>query len=525
MPAVLRIIEGPQSGASREVRQGQRVVLGRGERTDFHVLDSWASREHCSVTYQPDGIILEDLRSKNGTYVSGHRVERTRIPDGSLIQIGTTTIQVLMRPTEGALAAVPAGAPRRGLRKFLYAGVALLLLAGLAFGGLAILGGGPRDPRASGGGLAGVTRWLAANVSALLRRGPARVAIAITSEPSEATVYIDDEPQGVTPLDSVAIAPGEHALRVQKVGYEVHRGVLAVAGRKADPLHVVLTLSARGALAINSKPDGASVYLDGEYRGKTPLRLDDLDPHAYGLRLELRNFADWHQQVTVKPTDTVTVDAALGHREISYYLNELKTDPNNVSYHTEVAHLYLLEQKVDSCIEHLTRAFEITIAGQDTTRPEPYTARLVWLMSKIYVNDYFRYGDERFVQGVRERIEAMLIDLAAKHPGNSLIQETAQRLSKQAGMRDILNAVRMREAEAKGGDQDALLRNLEAAIKAAPDDYRTYLRLGRIYLLKKQQGVAGAREKAIEALNAALQRCPNEAAKEEVRRLLGLATR
>jgi len=68
---------------------------------------------------------------------------------------------------------------------------------------------------------------------------------------------------------------------------------------------------------------------------------------------------------------------------------------------------------------------------------------------------------------------------------------------------------------------EALLR---AACAALPDDCRPLVALGRFHLGGKRRGVTGAREKAIEALNAALQRCKTDDEKAEVRRLLGEAT-
>ena len=325
MPAVLRIIEGPQTGATCELRQGQRAILGRGERADLPILDSWASRSHCSVTYQPDGLVLEDLRSKNGTYLSGQRVERVRLADGSLIQIGTTTIQIVMRPAERQVAVPPLPGERSRLRTALVSVLALLLLVGLAYGGLVVFSGGRADLGLRRGGLAGLGRRLSAGLAGLFHRGPARTALAITSEPSGASVFIDDEFQGTTPIEKAQVALGEHPIRVQKSGYEVVRAVLEVDGATSSPVHYVLQVSGRGTLAISSRPDGASVYLDGDYRGKTPVRLENLEPRAYSVRIEMPNFADWTQQATVKAAESVPIDATLGHREIGFYLAQLRT--------------------------------------------------------------------------------------------------------------------------------------------------------------------------------------------------------
>ncbi len=544
MPVVLRIIDGPQAGASFELREGQRALLGRGDRSDFRILDSWASRVHCAITCRPDGVLVEDLNTKNGTYVNGKQVDRARLTDGSLVQIGTTTVQVLVQGTgRTVVAAVALPLRSRAGRIALGVGAAVLLLSGIGFGALLVFGPG----RGGGGGREqgkGVT-WESRSEGGRFRLFgllPGRASLEITSEPSGALVFIDDEGRGTTPLQNLGVAPGEHTLRIQKAGYEVYRASLSIGSRAPEPIHVVLKVAERGTLVVTSKPDGASVHLDGDYRGNTPLRIEDLEPRAYSLRVSKANFADWSQEVTVKPRETVSVEANLGYREVAYYEAELKKDPNNVSYHTEVAHLYLLERKVDQCMAHLAAAIEVTIAGRDTTRAGPYTNRLVWLINKIYLNDYLiNYGDAAFVRAVQERVDAMLAELAAKHPDSSFMISTATAVCKRAGS-SLLEKAAAYEAKAKAqpGELSHYLSAvgflllaqqyaraeavMQSAIKANPNEPRAYLALGRFHIGAKRRGVAGAREKAIEALNAALQRCKDEDLKSQVRRLLGEAT-
>ena len=523
MAAILKVIEGPQVGAVCRLREGQRVVLGRGYGSDFQILDPWASRLHCAITYQPDGIIIEDLNTKNGTYVAGKRVHRARLPDGSLIQLGTTTVQLLVEPTHSTVA-VGAVVRRRRL-------VAAVALAALAACGLA------------GGGLLVASRMKSQPLASLpLLGGPTVFRIDIVSEPPGATVFIDEEFRGATPLKGLEVAKGKHLLRIQKAGYQVHRAPLELADQPAGPIRVVLRLAQRGSLVVNSRPEGAAVYLDGEYRGNTPLRLEDLEPNTYDLRLTKTNFADWQREVKVEPNKTVTIEATLGHREIAYYEAELKKDPNNVSYHTEVAHLYLLEQKVDPCIRHLTQALEITIADRDTSRPEPYARRLVWLLQKIYYNNYFNYGDTAFVRSVQRRIDTMMADLLTRHLDNSFIVYAARKLYKGLGSNALAEkaAAYLALAAKEPKNLDHHIRAaaflllskkyqeaedvLQRAVAANPGDYRPHLALGRLYLGMRHRGVASARQKAIQALNAALARCDDEQTKALIRKLLGKAS-
>ena len=50
------------------------IVIGRGIDCDLVIRDAKASRRHCQLTRTEDGFRLEDLGSRNGTYVNGERI-------------------------------------------------------------------------------------------------------------------------------------------------------------------------------------------------------------------------------------------------------------------------------------------------------------------------------------------------------------------------------------------------------------------------------------------------------------------
>jgi pSer/pThr/pTyr-binding forkhead associated (FHA) protein len=55
--------------------------------------DDNASRQHCQVRKWAGKYLVEDLKSKNGTFVNGARVEKEQaLNDGDLIAVGDTTI-------------------------------------------------------------------------------------------------------------------------------------------------------------------------------------------------------------------------------------------------------------------------------------------------------------------------------------------------------------------------------------------------------------------------------------------------
>jgi tRNA A-37 threonylcarbamoyl transferase component Bud32 len=107
-----------------------------------------------------------------------------------------------------------------------------------------------------------------------------RVArLTVTTVPEGAQVYIDGVLQpGATPLVAEVEPRVAHEVEVRLDGYQTSSyGDLRVD--PGEPVLLPLTLRRLTAqLRVDSRPEGATVYLDGERIGETPLVRADLDP-------------------------------------------------------------------------------------------------------------------------------------------------------------------------------------------------------------------------------------------------------
>lgn len=65
------------------------LTVGRGPTNSINVDDPGVSRSHCQFVVEGSQVRLVDLKSTNGTYVDGNRIENTVLEDGQLILIGT----------------------------------------------------------------------------------------------------------------------------------------------------------------------------------------------------------------------------------------------------------------------------------------------------------------------------------------------------------------------------------------------------------------------------------------------------
>jgi signal transduction histidine kinase len=87
--AVLTVIRGPDSGRRIEFNQ-PRVLIGRDSRNNIRLHDSEASRQHAEFRQTPEGYLLCDLGSSNGSHVNGKRIEQALVRTGDLIRLGQT---------------------------------------------------------------------------------------------------------------------------------------------------------------------------------------------------------------------------------------------------------------------------------------------------------------------------------------------------------------------------------------------------------------------------------------------------
>ena len=90
----LIIIEGPNTG-SVFWPEGDRCTIGRAHSNDVVLYDRRVSARHAVIEPSPDGPVIRDLGSSNGTYVNGRRITTpTSVTRGDTVQIGKTILEV-----------------------------------------------------------------------------------------------------------------------------------------------------------------------------------------------------------------------------------------------------------------------------------------------------------------------------------------------------------------------------------------------------------------------------------------------
>jgi len=89
--AYLVVLAGASVGEMYKV-EGDKVIIGRGQKAQIRLFDDGISREHAQIVIEGNQIILQDLGSTNGTFCNGLKVDRRELVDGDKILVGSTTI-------------------------------------------------------------------------------------------------------------------------------------------------------------------------------------------------------------------------------------------------------------------------------------------------------------------------------------------------------------------------------------------------------------------------------------------------
>ena len=88
------IVAGPDTGKSLSVEGTMKV--GSHPDAGMALTDTTVSRFHVELQARPEGVLVRDLESKNGTYLSGTRVQEVIVEDQAVITIGKTGLRISM---------------------------------------------------------------------------------------------------------------------------------------------------------------------------------------------------------------------------------------------------------------------------------------------------------------------------------------------------------------------------------------------------------------------------------------------
>ncbi|GAB3943082.1 FHA domain-containing protein FhaB/FipA [Corynebacterium tapiri] len=92
---LLTVVDGPLTGSHMDVSQLEEVIVGRSQACDFELGDDYASSRHARFFRRGGDWFIEDLESRNGTYVGGYRIDQPeRVQVGTDVKMGSTIVRL-----------------------------------------------------------------------------------------------------------------------------------------------------------------------------------------------------------------------------------------------------------------------------------------------------------------------------------------------------------------------------------------------------------------------------------------------
>jgi len=352
--------------------------------------------------------------------------------------------------------------------------------------------------------------------------------VSITSDPPGASVFVDGEYKGTTPLKGLKLAAGSHTVRLEKARHTTWKDVVAFSSFKRS-VHAKLKAERLSSINIHSKPKGASVYVNGQFQGETPCEMRDVEPGLYEVLVTCENYEPCQKTVEVGDK-AVTVEVKLQSKLERYYLDAIKKNRYDLHSYTELAHHYMIRKDFDDAMAIFEKALKTADSGSAYI-PKDAVTRLYAELAKVYVG-WFDYATEEEIVKLRPRIEKMAIRSKGymnfkkqaaswqrqKEPGNRRIRfdprqmqlDAVRQIEKELlkNPKDIELLVRLSDLHLSAGNSAMALTVLKKALEVAPNDYRvhkalseTYRRLGRHEEGERQLAIAVnlCKDKAVKA--------------------------
>ncbi|CAN0439593.1 unnamed protein product, partial [Phaeothamnion confervicola] len=139
---------------------------------------------------------------------------------------------------------------------------------------------------------------------------PAWADMSVDTQPSGAELRVDGQRIATTPYVGELIE-GRRVLKLTRAGYKPWQQTLKVVAGSAVNLGTVVLLEADGQLRLQSNPSGASVTLDDNFVGRTPLDLAIAPGKAHRLHLSAEGYLPVTRGVSLAAAARETLDVAL----------------------------------------------------------------------------------------------------------------------------------------------------------------------------------------------------------------------
>jgi hypothetical protein len=144
---------------------------------------------------------------------------------------------------------------------------------------------------------------------------PPTGSINVQTDPGTANVFLDGVMAGISPVLIPEVSPGMHIIRIEKTDFVPSESMISVSAGATTVLSIVLEAvpppPVTGAVDVESDPSEANTYLDGVFKGLTPLSIVGVTPGSHILKLNKTGYQPWEETISVVAGETTLVNETL----------------------------------------------------------------------------------------------------------------------------------------------------------------------------------------------------------------------
>ena len=127
---------------------------------------------------------------------------------------------------------------------------------------------------------------------------------------ADAEIFIDGKSKGKRTWTG-PLKAGKYVIECKQEKHKKTSISINVKPDKSETFEVPAPIAITGSLYVRSNPSGASIHIDGEYKGNTPLLIHDVLIGEHDVTLKMRNHKTEQYAVNVKEGLTENIDGVL----------------------------------------------------------------------------------------------------------------------------------------------------------------------------------------------------------------------
>jgi len=134
----------------------------------------------------------------------------------------------------------------------------------------------------------------------------------VSSKPDSALVFLirpeDTQKRfvGYAPVTNYPVSIGNYTIEVEKENYFSNQKEISIEHNQLSDVDLELQ-EKPGSVMLSTHPQNVRIYLDGDFKGRSPLRLSAIQKGEYDVRMVLP-FGEAEKTISVKPNQETKID-------------------------------------------------------------------------------------------------------------------------------------------------------------------------------------------------------------------------